>query len=259
MTSEPARRVAALYDVHGNLPALEAALADADANGAEMLVFGGDLALGPMPVEVLDTVASLGARALSLRGNCDRLMVDAFDDRPLPSSLPPAVRESIGWAAAQLSRDHRDFLAALPETLTIDVAGVGPVLCCHATPRSDDEIFTVRTPDERIRPMFANVHEAVVVCGHTHMQFQRRLGELLVVNAGSVGMPFGVAGAHWLLLGPEIEPRRTTYGEARAVERIARTSYPEASAFAERSVLHPPSEEQMLAAFEPPRAAGPTP
>lgn len=260
MTNQPPRRVAALYDVHGNLPALEAALADVGTSRAEAIVFGGDLALGPMPVEVLDAVASLGAPAHSLRGNCDRLMVDAYDGRPLPPSLPPAVRESIAWAAAQLSRRHRDFLAELPTTLAIDVAGVGPILFCHATPRSDDELFTVRTSDERIRPMFDAVQEVMVVCGHTHMQFDRRLGSLHIVNAGSVGMPYGEPGAHWLLLGPGIEPRRTPYDAARAVERIARTSYPDASSFAERHVLHPPSEEQMLAAFEPPpRAAGPTP
>ena len=250
MASEAARRVAALYDVHGNLPALEAALADADSSGADLLVLGGDLALGPMPREVLDLLIGLGPRARYLRGNCDRLMVDAFDGRPLPA-LPPAVRDSIVWAAGRLYRRQRDFLAALPETLTVDVDDVGSVLFCHATPRSDDEIFTVRTSDERIGPMFEGVREPVVVCGHTHMQFQRRLGELLVVNAGSVGMPFGASGAHWLLVGPGIEPRRTAYDTARAAERIGCTSYPEAPAFASRHVLHQPSEEAMLAAFEP--------
>ena len=250
MTTDSARRVAALYDVHGNLPALEAALADVASAGADVLVLGGDLALGPMPREVLDRLDALGHRARYLRGNCDRLMVDAYDDRPLPPSLPSAVRESIEWAAAQLSRSQRDFLASLPATLAIDVGGVGPVLFCHATPRSDDEIFTVRTSDERIGPMFANVAERVVVCGHTHMQFERRLGELLVVNAGSVGMPFGAPGAHWLLLGPTIEARRTAYDAALAAAHIERTAYPDASGFAERHVLHPPSEETMLAAFE---------
>jgi putative phosphoesterase len=243
------RRVAALYDVHGNQPALEAALADAESDGVELFVLGGDLALGPMPREVLDTLAGLGERVSCLRGNCDRLMVDAFDGLSL-APLPPSVRESIVWAAGQLDRRHRDFLAALPETLTVAVDGVGSVLFCHATPRSDDELFTARTPDERLRPIFAAVREPVVVCGHTHMQFHRRLGGLQLVNAGSVGMPFGAAGAHWLLLGPRIEPRRTTYDESRAVERIASTAYPNAADFATRYVMHPPSEEEMLTAFE---------
>jgi predicted phosphodiesterase len=208
-----------------------------------------------MPTEVLDGLDELGSRAHYLRGNCDRLMVDVYDGRPLPPSLPPAVRESIVWAAARMSRRHRDFLAGLPTTLAIEVAGVGPVLFCHATPGSDDEIITVRTPDERLRPIFAAVEEAVVVCGHTHMQFERRLGALRIVNAGSVGMPFGATGAHWLLLGPHIEPRRTTYDAERGVARIASTAYPDAAAFASRYVMHPPTEEEMLAVFEAARPA----
>ncbi len=212
-------RVAALYDVHGNLPALEAALADAEAAEVDLFVLGGDLALGPMPREVLDRLADLGDRAKCLRGNCDRLMVDSFDGRSL-DSLPDAVRDSIDWAAGQLHRSHRDFLALLPETVTVDVEGLGAVLFCHATPRSDEEIFTARTPDERLRPMFSEVREATVVCGHTHVQFQRDLDGSRVVNAGSVGMPYGQPGAHWLLLSPRIEFRRTSYDVASAARRI---------------------------------------
>jgi putative phosphoesterase len=248
------RRVAALYDVHGNLPALEAALADAEAAGVDLFVFGGDLALGPMPCEVLDRLVDLGGRARCLRGNCDRLMVDSFDGR-LAGSLPVAIRETIAWAAGQLDSTHRDLLAGLPETLTVAVEGLGAVLFCHATPRCDDEIFTARTPDERLRPMLAGVRERVVVCGHTHMQFQRDLDGVQVVNAGSVGMPYGEAGAHWLLLSPQVEFRRTAYDLASAAEQIANTGYPNAANFAERSVLHPPFEEEMLTALDSPRSA----
>ena len=241
--------MAALYDVHGNLPALEAALADAEAADVDLFVLGGDLALGPMPREVLDRLAELGGRARCLRGNCDRLMVDAFDGRSL-GALPAEIRESIEWAAGQLHRTHRDFLASLPETLTIDVETLGAVLFFHATPRSDDEIFTARTPDERLRPMFADVREATVVCGHTHMQFQRDLDGVQVVNAGSVGMPYGQPGAHWLLFSPRIVFRRTSYDVASAARRIEDTEYPSAASFAERYVLHPPSESEMLAALD---------
>ncbi len=237
--------VAAFYDIHGNLPALEAALADAEATDVELFVFGGDLALGPMPRETLDQLIGLGSRASYLRGNCDRLMVDAFDGRSL-TSLPPAVQESIAWAAGQLDEYHRDFLAGLPETLTVNINELGAVFFCHATPRSDDEIVTARTSDERLGPILAQVTQAVVVCGHTHMQFHRRLGKLDLVNAGSVGMPYGGTGAHWLLLGPQIDLRRTAYDGARAAERIGTTSYPGAAEFAARYVLHPPSEEEML-------------
>jgi putative phosphoesterase len=246
------RRVAALYDVHGNLPAFDAALSDATAADVELILLGGDLALGPMPREVLDRVGELGSRALALRGNCDRLMVGAYDGRPF-GSLPPSVQEQIAWAAGQLQPKHRDFLAALPETIALDVDGMGSVLFCHGTPRSDEEIITIRTPDERLRSIFESVSESIVVCGHTHMQFERRCGSVRVVNAGSVGMPYGEAGAHWLLLGPGLELRRTPYDAESAVERIERSAYPDAAAFAERHVLHPPSEETMLAAFDPGR------
>lgn len=241
-------RVAALYDVHGNLPALEAALAEAETAGVDLLVFGGDLALGPMPREVLDRVIGFGSRAACLRGNCDRLMVEAFDGRP-HVSLPEAVRESIEWAAAQLDHGYRNFLAGLSPTLTIDVEGQRPVLFCHATPRSDDEIFTARTPDERLRPMLSDAPRATVVCGHTHMQFRRVLDGREVINAGSVGMPCGEPGAHWLLVGPRIEFKRTPYDVEHAAREIENTRYPNAAAFAERYVLHPLSEQEMLTAF----------
>ena len=250
-----ARRVAALYDVHGNLPALEAAIGAAEAAHADCFVIGGDVALGPMPREVLVQLSQLGARARYLRGNCDRAMVDAFDGRPI-TSVPPSVRETVVWAAAQLDRHQRDFLAALPTTITIDVESLGGVLFCHATPRSDEEIFTVRTPDRTLRPMLASSHEPIIVCGHTHMQFHRRLDGKQIVNAGSVGMPFGATGAHWLRLGPGIDLQRTEYDLHDAAARIGRVSYPQAAEFAARNVLHPPSEQDMLAAFEPAPEAG---
>jgi predicted phosphodiesterase len=249
MTRPNHRAVAALYDVHGNLPALEATLADAEQAHVELFVLGGDLALGPMPCEVLDRLSELGPRARYLRGNCDRLMVDAYDGRPLPA-IPASVQDTIAWAAGQLRREHRDFLANLPETLTLDIDTLGAALFCHATPRSDDEIVTVRTPEERLRPIIGAVPQSVVVCGHTHIRFDRRCGRVRLINAGSVGMPYGDPGAHWLLLGPGVDFRRSVYDTRRAAEQIARTAYPNAAYFAERHVLQPPSEEEMLAALE---------
>ncbi len=120
---------------------------------------------------------------------------------------------------------------------------------CHATPRNDTEIFTRLTAEERLQPIFQGADAAVVVCGHTHMQFDRTIGGIRVVNAGSVGMPFGEPGAYWLLLGPEIELRHTPYDLAKAAERIRATKYPQAREFAERNILQPPTEAEMLQAF----------
>ena len=169
--------LAALYDVHGNLPALEAALRAADTAGAHDVIVGGDVVLGPMPRETLERLLDLGPRARFLRGNCDRLVVSAFDGDLAPlERLPAPVRETVTWAAAQLDRSHRDVLAAWPLTLTAEVPALGTVLFCHATPRSDEEIFTARTPAERVAPMLADASQPVVVCGHTHMHFDRHGG-----------------------------------------------------------------------------------
>ncbi|AHG89577.1 Calcineurin-like phosphoesterase superfamily domain protein [Gemmatirosa kalamazoonensis] len=241
--------IAALYDVHGNLPALDAALAAAEAAGAREIIVGGDVVLGPMPREALERLQALGPRARFLRGNCDRLVVSAFDGEPL-DRMPARLRGPVEWTAAQLDRSHRDFLAALPTTLTAEAPGLGEVLFCHATPRNDEEIFTVRSPDERVRPMLAGVTQSVVVCGHTHMQFDRRVGDVRVLNAGSVGMPYGRRGAHWLLLDDDARHQRTDYDYDAAAARVRATAYPNAEDFASRSVLDPQSEEEILALFE---------
>ena len=123
------------------------------------------------------------------------------------------------------------------------------VLFCHATPRSDTEIFTSLTPDDRLLPAFAGIDAALAVCGHTHMPFDRTVGGVRVVNAGSVGMPFGLPGADWLLLGPGVEPRHTDYDLEAAAARVRATAYPQAEEFAARSVLRPPSEDEALALF----------
>lgn len=242
------RRVAALYDVHANLPALEAVLALREIEEADLIVFGGDLALGPMPAETLDRIIDLGARARYVRGNCDRLMTDAFDGNSL-GKIPPAAEQNIIWSAGQLDKRRRDFLADLPPTLSVDIEGLGDVLFCHATPRSDDEIMTLRTAADGVRAAVDGIAQKIVVCGHTHMQYDRDVGDVRVINAGSVGMPYGNPGAYWLSLGPDVELERTDYDFGRAAEKIGKTRYPEADTFASRYVLNPPSKEEMLAVF----------
>jgi hypothetical protein len=153
------------------------------------------------------------------------------------------------WAARQLGPEHARALAGWPATYRADVSGLGRVLLCHATPQSDTELFTRVTPEECLIPVFADLDAAVVVCGHTHMQFDRAIGKLRVVNAGSVGMPYGEPGAYWLLLGPALEFRRTPYDRERAAARILATDYPQAADFAANNVLQPASEAEALAVF----------
>ena len=180
-----------------------------------------------------------------IQGNGDREVIAPTD------AVPEAYRESMRWNAAQLTPAESQLLASWPLTCRSTVDGLGDVLFCHATPRNDTEIFTRQTADERLLPIFGALGVPLAVCGHTHMQFDRTIGTVRVVNAGSVGMPFGEPGAYWLLLGPGVELRRTSYDLAAAAERIRATAYPKADEFAERNVLQPPSEQEILAAFGP--------
>jgi predicted phosphodiesterase len=213
-------RVAALYDVHGNLPALEAVLSEVDA---DLILVGGDIVPGPWPSETLERLRDLGKRVRFIRGNADREFSTESGSEPQGQTGGPS-REIVEWTRARLSDEQRAFLGALPLTETVEIDGLGPVLFCHATPRSDDELLTRISPDERWRHALVKVSESVVVCGHTHVQFERRVDGIRLVNSGSVGMPYEAEpGAYWTLLGPEVEFRRTEYDAAD----IPATGWPE--------------------------------
>ena len=215
-------RVAALYDIHGHLPALEAVLAEVDATGVDMILVGGDFATGPMGAETTDLLRSRSAQARFIRGNAER---ELWAPGPVREGGPPP--ESLEWARSQLGEERIRFLRSLPETVTVDVRGLGAVLFCHATPWSDEDIVTELTPDDRLRGVLAGIDERVVVCGHTHVQFDRSVGGVRLVNAGSVGMPYEDApGAYWALLGPEVELRCTRFDAEEAAARIAASGYP---------------------------------
>ncbi|MGH7461265.1 MAG: metallophosphoesterase family protein, partial [Longimicrobiales bacterium] len=166
-----------------------------------------------------------------------------------PSTVPEAFRGIVRWSARQLGPEDERSLASWPATLRVEIPGLGDVLFCHATPRSDTEIFTRLTATDRLLPLFDDLAVPLVVCGHTHMQFDRTIGSTRVVNAGSAGMPFGEPGAYWALLGPDVQLRHTKYDLALAAERIRNTSYPQAEEFAAHNVVRPPSEDAMLQAF----------
>ncbi len=240
-----ASTVAVLADVHANLPALEAVLADADAARADLVVLLGDIALGPMPAQTLDRLAGLGDRAVWVHGNCERELIASFDGNHVPGSNG----ESAAATAALIDPPHRDMLDGLPMTVTVDIGGLGPVLFCHASPRRDDEMLLVDSPAERWAAALAEVTEQTMVVGHTHMQFDRLASGHRVVNAGSVGMPYGPAGAHWALLGPDVVLRRTPYDTSAAADVIAASRYPDAAGWAAEYVLRHYSDTEALAAF----------
>jgi predicted phosphodiesterase len=236
-------RVAALYDIHGNLPALEAVLPEIRQAAVDAIVVGGDVPVGPMSRETIAFLLAIDLPVHFIYGNAEVAVLDVMAGRN-PAAVPEQYWPIMRWTAEQL-REYQSLLASWPKTLRLDILGLGDVLFCHGTPRDDNEIFTRLTPEERLLPVFEGLH--VVVCGHTHMQFDRMIGRARVVNAGSVGMPFGEPGADWLLLGPEVEFRHTSYDRGKAAERMRATTYPED--FAARYVLAAPSEPEMLEMF----------
>jgi putative phosphoesterase len=241
-------RIAAIYDIHGNLPALEAVVADIRRERVDRIVVGGDVVPGPMPRETIDYLRQVDIPVSFIRGNGDREVLARINGIET-GAVPEQFREAMQWNAAQLRPDDVALLESWPPTLRLAIEPLGDVLFCHATPRNDTDIFTRLTPDDRLLPIFAATGARVVVCGHTHMPFDRSVGEVRIVNAGSVGMPFGEPGAYWLVLGPGVQPRHTSYDLTRASERIRATAYPGAAEFAQRNVLRPPSEAEILAAY----------
>lgn len=241
---------AAIYDIHGNLPALEAVLAEMDKEAPDLIVVGGDVASGPMPSATLERLMALGERARFVLGNADRELVNCFDGVPLAPNIPEEVREITAWAAQQLDRKHRDFLASFEEQVVLNVDGLGDVLFCHGSPRSDEEMLTAVTPEQRLQAALADVTQPLVVCGHTHMQFDRQFGKIRIVNAGSVGMPYGEPGAYWLWLGPKVKLRRTPYDLEAAAHLIRASGYPQAQDFADNNVLQPPTAAEAIEVFE---------
>lgn len=241
-------QVAALYDIHGNLPALEAVLQEVGQSEVGRIVAGGDVVLGPMSRQCLDRLLEIDLPVHFIQGNCEAAVLAQMANAP-EQRLPENVLEDIRWTADQLLPEHQELMAQWPGTITLEIEEVGKVLFCHATPSSLTENFTRLTPEDKFLPIFEGLDADVVVCGHTHMQFDRRFGKFRVINAGSVGMPFGKPGAYWLSLGPNIEFHRTAYDLNHAVGLILKTDYPHAKEFAENHVLHPPSEEAMLEIF----------
>lgn len=222
------RRVAAISDLHGNLPALDAVLDEVRGADPDLVVCCGDVALGFLEAETIDRLRSLDLPTRFVIGNCDREMAAA--GRPDP--------------------DRAAFLGGFEATVTAEIEGLGRVLFCHGTPRSEDEILTDASPAAAFEAALEGTEADVVVGGHTHMQFVRPAGDRIFVNAGSVGRPYGEPGAFWALLGPSIVLRRTFYDFEAAAQRLSGTAWAEHAA----SASEPPSRAEAVAVFE--RMAG---
>jgi putative phosphoesterase len=233
------RRVAVVSDVHGNLPALEAVLAEIEREDVDLIVSGGDLSAGPMPVECVDALRGLGDRVVWVRGNADR-------EHAAPAGYEDATR----WVTEQLGRERRQFLVDAPVAVQVAVDGLGQVVVCHGSPRSDEEILTKVSPEARVAAALSDVEEHVVVHGHTHIQYDRERAGHRVVCAGSVGAPYeGRPGAFWALLGPDVDLRRTGYDIEAAAAAIRATGYPGAEDAASL-LLEPRDPDETSEFFE---------
>jgi putative phosphoesterase len=232
-------KVAALYDVHGNLPALEAVLAEVEREDVDLVVLGGDCIHGPQPVETLQRLHALGERALWIRGNTDRLIAGGDDSEGLHA-----------WVAEQLGRENVAFLESLPLTSRLEIAGLGDTLFCHATPHDDETIVTPLTPDERLAGILDGVDADTVVAGHTHMQQDRTVDGIRWINAGSVGLPYeDDIKAFWALLGPDVELRRTRFDVEATIRAFERVQREDASRFVE-NFRTAPSRQEAAEYFE---------
>jgi predicted phosphodiesterase len=213
-------RSAVLYDIHGNLAALEAVLAEAEALGCERLVVGGDLALfGPDAAGCIDRLRGFGPRLIAIRGNTDRYILAGDGDH--------------GHWAAQLGRERLEWLGELPASLALDG---DDALVVHATPRGDEELLLPDTPSDQAAAMLSGVAQRTLLCGHVHIQYRRPIGRHEVVNPGSVGMPLdGDRRAAWATIEHgQLALRRTGYDVAAVIEAVVAGNGPFAEMVAGR-------------------------
>jgi putative phosphoesterase len=240
-------RIAAISDIHGNLPALEAVLAEIDTLDVDLIVVCGDIAAGPMPAPTIDRLRSLDRPARFVRGNADRYIVE------VPNVEAPDER--LVWIATQLNASRLGFLRGFEDTVEVDVDGLGKVTFCHAAPASDEvPLVTAESPDAVVAEALAQTDAGVIVAGHMHHQFDRTVDGGRFVNAGSVGMPYAdQPGAYWTLVGPDVEPRRTPYDYAATAAAIRATDFSDREEFA-ANVVQPDSAASKIDLFE--RIAG---
>ena len=238
----PVDRVAVLSDVHANVPALAAVLAEPEVAGADLVVFNGDLTWGVEPTETVRIVRSLGIRAVCVRGNGERMVRD----------IATGVRRAEGarqkWVAARHDATALAFVGSVPFSVVVEIRGLGAVRFCHGSPRSDNELVTPGTPEERFKELTADIAEQVLVTGHSHLQFDRLVAGRRSVNPGSVGLPYhlGPPGtAHWALLGPDVSLRQTAYDVDEALAAIEKAEDPSRDRMFEL-LLTPPTPDEIV-------------
>ncbi len=222
------------------MPALAAALDELRLEEIDLVVWTGDLTWGSEPSATLELVRSVEVAARYVGGNAERALLELRAGR----TDTPSERER--WMLSQHSDDELDFLASFEHSHAADVDGLGATFFCHGSPRSDEELLTAGTPEERIVAATSEIAERVLVTGHTHSQYDREAAGIRALNPGSVGMPYESSpGAYWALLGPDVELRRTEYEVVDAIGRLRASGLPDPKPLAEL-LAQPPTPEEMI-------------
>jgi putative phosphoesterase len=242
---QTAKRVAVISDVHGNVPALTAVLADAAASGADLIVSCGDLTWGAEPDRTAEMVRAAGA--VLVRGNACRAALELAGGARQPE------RETDSWMLAHHGPETIALLKDSVFSTVVKVEGLGAVRFCHGSPRKDVEVVTPGTPEERIRELSAGIDEAILVTGHTHLQFDRSVGGIRSVNAGSVGLPYHLGSpgtAYWAVLDAAgVHLRQSTYDVAEAIRAYRDGGHPLADKLA-GMLTDPPTPDEVIAHAE---------
>ncbi|HEY9290357.1 MAG TPA: metallophosphoesterase family protein [Microlunatus sp.] len=242
--------VAVLSDVHGVLPVLDAVLAEEDVRSCERIVITGDHVAGPQPIAVLQRFAELGEKLILVRGNADREVVALRTDPSL--AVPDPIS---AWVAGQIDDQQAALLAGLPHPVILEIDGFGPVAFCHGTPRDDNEVVLVDTRMQQWIEVFGELGDEIrtVVCGHTHMPFVRLVDRRLVINPGSIGMPYGRPGGNWVLLDNGNVSLRHTPVDLAEVRRqvVADSGYPQVEQWVDEYLSDAISDFDAISAFGP--------
>ncbi|GAF38546.1 metallophosphoesterase [Agrilactobacillus composti DSM 18527 = JCM 14202] len=228
-------KIAALYDIHGNYPALAAISKQLTTLAPDLIVFGGDLISGPMPLKTLALIKKLEQQysTVSIMGNNDQDVIDAANGQPLQMS--DHGQQQIQWVAKQLNDQQITALKRLQPNVTL-----GNYFFCHAVAGDNRTIFTPHSDIQKIQKLFAGIQAPFIICGHTHIQFKLKLGDQEIINAGSVGMPFSnQAGAQWLWLTEQTAEFKTTpVAKPAAIKAMQTSSFPFLSEFIDANVKH---------------------
>ena len=236
-------KLAVISDIHGNLSALNAVLQDFDTTAPDKTVLLGDVAnFGPQPRETLARLRELGFPTVMGNTDASLLQPPTLEDTEHPTDDTPFFLAVEGWCAEQLTEEDQNYVRTFQPTLNLAIDGVS-VLLFHGSPRSYNDIIKAMTPDEVLDDFFERV-APVMAGGHTHTQLLRRYKDGLLINPGSVGLPFlyaqvakekvEVVNPHWAEYAlietvhgqPSVTFRRVPYDVAPLIEAARSSTMP---------------------------------